>query len=100
MGLAPIFEGSGTLLKVLEYMSAGLPIVATPVAVAGIPESWLVKSRMYLAKDKCDFSLKLHEAIFDNAKANRLPARKDLVSTANDDFTSSLLELLKEAFPK
>ncbi len=100
VGLAPIFEGSGTLLKVLEYMSAGLPIVATPVAVAGIPESWLVKSRMYLAKDKCDFSLKLHEAIFDNAKANRLPARKDLVSTANDDFTSSLLELLKEAFPK
>ena len=98
VGLAPIFEGSGTLLKVLEYMSAGLPVVATPVAVAGIPKPWLDKSRMYLAKNRCDFSLKLHEAIADNVKTNRLPARKELISTANDDFANSLHELLKETF--
>lgn len=32
----PIRAGSGTRLKVLEAMAAGVPIVATPLAVAGI----------------------------------------------------------------
>lgn len=35
--LAPIFTGSGTRLKILEYLSAAKPTVATPKAVEGIP---------------------------------------------------------------
>lgn len=34
--LAPIFTGSGTRLKILEYMAAGKPVVATPKGAEGI----------------------------------------------------------------
>ncbi len=33
---APIFSGSGTRLKILEYMAAGRPVVATPKAAEGL----------------------------------------------------------------
>ena len=34
--LAPIFTGSGTRLKILEYMAAGKPVVATPKGAEGL----------------------------------------------------------------
>ena len=36
MGLAPIFSGSGTRLKILEYMAARKPVIATPKGAEGI----------------------------------------------------------------
>jgi glycosyltransferase involved in cell wall biosynthesis len=36
LGVAPIFSGSGTRLKILEYLAAGLPVVATPKGAEGL----------------------------------------------------------------
>ncbi len=36
VAVAPLMGGSGTNLKVVEYLAAGVPTVATPVAVRGI----------------------------------------------------------------
>jgi|WetSurMetagenome_2_1015567.scaffolds.fasta_scaffold00566_5 glycosyltransferase involved in cell wall biosynthesis len=36
IGVAPIFSGSGTRLKILEYMAAGLPVVSTSKGAEGI----------------------------------------------------------------
>jgi len=36
VGLAPIFSGSGTRLKILEYMAAGLPVVSTRKGAEGL----------------------------------------------------------------
>ncbi len=36
IGVAPIFSGSGTRLKVLEYMAAGKPVVATSKGAEGL----------------------------------------------------------------
>ncbi len=36
IGVAPIFSGSGTRLKILEYMAASLPVVATAKGAEGL----------------------------------------------------------------
>jgi|HubBroStandDraft_6_1064221.scaffolds.fasta_scaffold187502_2 glycosyltransferase involved in cell wall biosynthesis len=36
IGVAPIFTGSGTRLKILEYMAAGLPVVTTKKGAEGL----------------------------------------------------------------
>ena len=36
IAINPMFGGSGTNIKMLEYMSAGLPVVTTPVGARGI----------------------------------------------------------------
>ncbi len=36
IGVAPIFKGSGTRLKILEYMAAGLPVVTTKKGAEGL----------------------------------------------------------------
>jgi polysaccharide biosynthesis protein PslH len=36
IGVAPIFSGSGTRLKILEYMAAGRPVVSTTKGSEGI----------------------------------------------------------------
>lgn len=36
VGVAPIFSGSGTRLKILEYMAAGIPVVATAKGGEGL----------------------------------------------------------------
>ncbi|MFD1597919.1 glycosyltransferase family 4 protein [Halobellus rarus] len=37
VALCPLFSGSGTKLKLLDYFAAGLPVVTTPVGVEGLP---------------------------------------------------------------
>lgn len=94
IALAPMFEGSGTLLKVLDYLSSGLPIVATPVSLAGIPTNWLRENRIYLAKTKLDFPSKIRQAIIDNISNQRVAISKDLLGNAHRCFSDSLRELL------
>ncbi len=36
LGVAPIFSGSGTRLKILEYLAAGLPVVSTSKGAEGL----------------------------------------------------------------
>lgn len=39
LGVAPVFEGSGTRLKILEYGAAGLPVVSTAKGAEGLTVS-------------------------------------------------------------
>jgi glycosyltransferase involved in cell wall biosynthesis len=39
IGLAPIFEGSGMKIKLLDYLSAGLPVMTTRLGAYGYPDS-------------------------------------------------------------
>lgn len=39
IGLAPIFEGSGMKIKLLDYLSAALPVLTTSIGACGYPKS-------------------------------------------------------------
>ena len=39
VGIAPLSEGAGIKLKVLEMLSAGMPVIASPIGAEGIKNS-------------------------------------------------------------
>ena len=55
IALAPIIEGSGTRLKVLDYMASGMPIIATDIAGFGV--SAYKSINIMLPIDDCYFLL-------------------------------------------
>jgi len=51
VAVAPLLSGSGTNLKILEYLATGLPVVTTPVGAEGLP---LDHERTALVADPTD----------------------------------------------
>jgi len=75
LGTAPIFSGSGTRLKILESMAAGVPVVATPKGAEGLAVADGVS--ILLAEDPEGFACQIRrlweapdlgEALADNAR--------------------------------
>ena len=74
--VAPVVRGSGTRLKLLEYMAAGKPIVATYMAAEGIPlrnelDALLLREvgeRFVLAVKRLVLDQKLCDELGSNAK--------------------------------
>ena len=71
--LAPLGSGSGTNLKVVEYMAAGVPVLSTPVGMRGIRMS---TDGVHLA-ELDDFATGVRDAIrgSDTVATVRLAAR-------------------------
>ena len=49
IGLAPLITGSGTRLKILDYMAAGIPVIGTRLSVEGLEEE--IKDALILEDD-------------------------------------------------
>lgn len=70
IALNPMFSGSGTNLKMLDYFAAGLPVVSTPAGARGLE----------LASDDCivcpadQFVSRIEELLNDPAACSRLGA--------------------------
>lgn len=67
---APIFSGSGTRLKILESLAAGVPVVATRKGAEGLTLQPGVE--IELAESAADFAAKLRELIDDPQRRRRL----------------------------
>jgi polysaccharide biosynthesis protein PslH len=67
--LAPIFTGSGTRLKILEYMAAGKPVVSTPKGAEGIAGASGVEFELVEA---ADFATAVRRLAADPAAARRM----------------------------
>jgi glycosyltransferase involved in cell wall biosynthesis len=63
VAVAPIFSGSGTRLKILEAMAAGIPVVATEKAAEGLALN--DREDILFASDKDEFVRRLSE-LFEN----------------------------------
>ena len=61
VAIAPIFHGSGTRLKILEYFSCGLPVVSTSMGVEGLDIEDGVN--IVIENDMKDFANKITELL-------------------------------------
>jgi glycosyltransferase involved in cell wall biosynthesis len=80
--IAPLFAGSGMRIKILEAMSLGKAVVATPVAAEGLPVT-----------DRRDIMIASDQFMFSSALIELL-GRPDL----KEQVTSGATSLLKEKF--
>jgi glycosyltransferase involved in cell wall biosynthesis len=79
IALCPLEQGSGTSLKVVEYLAAGLPLVSTPVGARGLG---LQDGRQALIVAADDFPSAVRQLIEDVSLRERLgiAAREHAVS--------------------
>lgn len=82
VSIAPLWKGLGILTKVIEAMSAGKPVVVTPLAKDGVPELSDGGNCM-IAQDREEFAQKLGQLLTDPAKREALGAEgKRLIERA------------------
>lgn len=69
LALNPMFSGSGTNVKMLDYLAAGLPVVATPVGARGIGQAG---EEAYLVSEPADFERGVRRVVEDSEYARVL----------------------------
>jgi glycosyltransferase involved in cell wall biosynthesis len=97
VGLAPVFSGAGTRVKVLEYMAAGRPVMATAKAVEGLG---LTAGEDYLAAETAaQFADAVLRVLADAALARALSERGRRTVRQRFDWRAILprCDLLAEA---
>lgn len=72
--VCPMRLGTGIKVKLLEAMACGLPIVATPVAVEGVPEARDGRE-LRIASSADDFAQRIVELLRDAPQRKRLGER-------------------------
>ncbi len=72
VAIAPMWSGSGTPIKILEAMAAGVPVVTTRIACAGLDD--LPEGAVAVANHPQDFARSVVELMTDRNFANRQAA--------------------------
>ncbi len=79
VAVAPVFSGSGTRLKILEAMAAGVPVVATSKAAEGLPLAH--GTHLLIADSSADFVRAIERFLAEPDYASRVAgAARQLVS--------------------
>jgi glycosyltransferase involved in cell wall biosynthesis len=100
--LAPLFSGSGMRIKVLEAMSHGKPVIATPLGAGGIDVT--PNENILIADDPAELAQHVVRVMNDDALAQRIgdAARALVVERYDADVLARRLvafyeELLRKA---
>jgi glycosyltransferase involved in cell wall biosynthesis len=72
LALNPMFEGSGTAVKMFDFMAAALPVVSTPIGVRGIVEK---TSEGIVVAPAGDFGAQISLLLVDDRRRNLLGER-------------------------
>jgi glycosyltransferase involved in cell wall biosynthesis len=101
VAVAPLFHGSGTRLKILEYFSCGLPVVASSVGAEGLEIT--NGSNIIIEDNPSRFAARIIELLNDpNMSRNLGEAARQLVTTKYDwlIITAKLGQVLADHFGK
>ena len=94
IAINPMFSGSGTNLKMFDYLSAGLPVITTPVGARGIP---VVHGKEAMIADPDYFADSINDLI--HHPEQRLTLSKYGRKLVETDFNwKNLSERIHEAF--
>jgi len=92
-GLAPIFShASGTFIKVLSYISAGLDIIASPSSVAGLNSESLKRIKVYLVRNKQEYAKTITKIVYEDKVVETLKMRNIVICR---DATINIENMLK-----
>lgn len=86
VALNPVPHGSGTNIKMFDFMAAGLPIVSTPAGGRGIDPG---SPEAYLVREWDDFAPTLRELSGDPARRAELGGRARALACAEFDWASA-----------
>ncbi len=88
VGVAPIFRGSGTRLKILEYMAAGLPVVTTRKGAEGLNLEG--EKHVLYAETAAEFQEALLRLFCDSSLSESLSAQAATLVRSKFDWVSLL----------
>jgi glycosyltransferase involved in cell wall biosynthesis len=99
--VAPIFSGSGTRLKILEYMAAGKPVVSTTKGAEGIAVA--TGKNIMIAENADEFKEKILYLFNHHEIGDRIGRAGEMVIRSNyswpnimQDVNGTILRLLSE----
>ncbi len=93
--LAPVFTGSGTRLKVLEYLAAGKPVVSTAKGAEGLDYT---SGRDLIVADEKEFADRIIDLADHPEKARSLGAAGRSLVEKNYDWSACIQPKWKQVF--
>ena len=84
VAVAPLFQGSGTRLKILEYFSCGLPVVSTSIGVEGLD----VKdgANIFIENEPDKFAFRIVELLGNRGLAESMGNAARVLAVTNYDW--------------
>ena len=78
--VAPIFSGSGVRIKIVEALASGIPVIASTIAMQGIPTNAVL-----LADNKTEFIAQIKKLV--NSEEERIYLRQKAIEVIHQEFS-------------
>jgi glycosyltransferase involved in cell wall biosynthesis len=70
IAISPLFEGSGTRLKLLDFMASGIPTISTNLGIEGLHDD--IVNCLLLEDIPVNYARKIHELLLDRSLYQKL----------------------------
>lgn len=91
IALNPMLSGSGTSLKMMDYMASGLPVVTTPVGARGMAEE---EHQAFVVAEPGAFRAAFAALVADDARRAELGRRARALALARYDWPVALAPMV------
>lgn len=93
VAVSPVLEGSGTSVKLLDYLAAGVPVITTPMGIRGLspsPEPYLT-----VESDPAHFASRIDEMMVQYGRYRRRAERGVAFIRAHYRWSSTVSNLIR-----